>query len=178
MTLRKACSIQDKLQAGERVRGGERQAGVCRAFGVPGGTLRGWLKDEAKLRWFLQQLGGEGGTQRKKMRLANEEAIDRAVYARFLALRGHGVPRSGPAVQAQAEALARQIHGPACTFKASHGWSWRWQKRHGVCSQSPPAPAPPAPPKAPMATSRSTARMSQASPGGCCPSRPRPRVRG
>ncbi|XP_035745515.1 tigger transposable element-derived protein 5, partial [Egretta garzetta] len=122
-------------QAIERVKKGERQASVCRAFGVPGGTLRGWLKDEAKLRWFLEQLGGGGGTHRKKMRLANEEEIDRAVYAWFLALRQHGVPLSGPLIQAQAEAFARQIYGPECTFKASHGWFWRWQKRHGISSQ-------------------------------------------
>ncbi|XP_061303571.1 tigger transposable element-derived protein 5 [Pezoporus flaviventris] len=135
MSLRRAYSIKDKLQAIERVKKGERQASVCRAFGVPGGTLRGWLKDEAKLRWFLEQLGGDVGTQRKKMRLANEEEIDRAVYAWFLALRQHGVPLSGPLIQAQAEAFARQIYGPECTFKASHGWFWRWQKRHGISSQ-------------------------------------------
>ncbi|XP_027308598.2 tigger transposable element-derived protein 5 [Anas platyrhynchos] len=135
MALRRAYSIKDKLRAIERVKKGERQAAVCRAFGVPGGTLRGWLKDEGKLRWFLEQLGGEVGTQRKKMRLANEEEIDRAVYAWFLALRRHGVPLSGPLIQAQAEAFARQIYGPECTFKASHGWFWRWQKRHGISSQ-------------------------------------------
>ncbi|XP_051467355.1 tigger transposable element-derived protein 5 [Apus apus] len=135
MAFRRAYSIQDKLQAIERVKEGERQASVCRAFGVPGGTLRGWLKDEAKLRWFLEQLGGEVGTQRKKMRLANEEEIDRAVYAWFLTLRQHGVPLSGPLIQAQAEAFARQIYGPGCTFKASHGWFWRWQKRHGISGQ-------------------------------------------
>ncbi|XP_006152134.2 tigger transposable element-derived protein 5 [Tupaia chinensis] len=135
MAFRKAYSIKDKLQAIERVKGGERQASVCRDFGVPGGTLRGWLKDEPKLRWFLDQLGGEVGTQRKKMRLANEEEIDRAVYSWFLALRQHGVPLSGPLIQAQAEAFARQIYGPECTFKASHGWFWRWQKRHGISSQ-------------------------------------------
>ncbi|MBZ3883864.1 Tigger transposable element derived 5 [Sciurus carolinensis] len=135
MAFRKAYSIKDKLQAIERVKGGERQASVCRDFGVPGGTLRGWLKDEPKLRWFLDQLGGEVGTQRKKMRLANEEEIDRAVYSWFLTLRQHGVPLSGPVIQAQAEAFARQIYGPECTFKASHGWFWRWQKRHGISSQ-------------------------------------------
>lgn len=153
MAFRKAYSIKDKLQAIERVKGGERQASVCRDFGVPGGTLRGWLKDEPKLRWFLEQLGGEVGTQRKKMRLANEEEIDRAVYSWFLALRQHGVPLSGPLIQAQAEAFARQIYGPECTFKASHGWFWRWQKRHGISSQriygetEPPAVSPaPGPP--------------------------------
>lgn len=153
MAFRKAYSIKDKLQAIERVKGGERQASVCRDFGVPGGTLRGWLKDEPKLRWFLEQLGGEVGTQRKKMRLANEEEIDRAVYSWFLALRQHGVPLSGPLIQAQAEAFARQIYGPECTFKASHGWFWRWQKRHGISSQriygetEPPAVGPaPSPP--------------------------------
>ncbi|XP_004697672.1 tigger transposable element-derived protein 5 [Echinops telfairi] len=158
MAFRKAYSIKDKLQAIERVKGGERQANVCRDFGVPGGTLRGWLKDEPKLRWFLEQLGGEVGTQRKKMRLANEEEIDRAVYAWFLALRQHGVPLSGPLIQAQAEAFARQIYGPECTFKASHGWFWRWQKRHGISSQRiygeaelpPPEPGPPPVPSPPV----------------------------
>ncbi|XP_062986007.1 tigger transposable element-derived protein 5 [Elgaria multicarinata webbii] len=135
MAFRRAYSIKDKLQAIERVKKGERQASVCRDFGVPGGTLRGWLKDESKLRWFLDQLGGEVGTHRKKMRLANEEEIDRAVYTWFLTLRQHGVPLSGPVIQAQAEAFARQIYGPGCTFKASHGWFWRWQKRHGISSQ-------------------------------------------
>ncbi|XP_007516057.2 tigger transposable element-derived protein 5 [Erinaceus europaeus] len=157
MAFRKAYSIKDKLQAIERVKGGERQASVCRDFGVPGGTLRGWLKDEPKLRWFLEQLGGEVGTQRKKMRLANEEEIDRAVYSWFLTLRQHGVPLSGPLIQAQAEAFARQIYGPECTFKASHGWFWRWQKRHGISNQriygeaeppeASPAPRPPVKPE-------------------------------
>ncbi|XP_072458923.1 tigger transposable element-derived protein 5 [Notamacropus eugenii] len=155
MAFRKAYSIKDKLQAIERVKGGERQASVCRDFGVPGGTLRGWLKDEPKLRWFLDQLGGEVGTQRKKMRLANEEEIDRAVYTWFLTLRQHGIPLSGPIIQAQAEAFARQIYGPECTFKASHGWFWRWQKRHGISSQriygeaEPPPPAPASAPSLP-----------------------------
>ncbi|XP_028918949.1 tigger transposable element-derived protein 5 [Ornithorhynchus anatinus] len=156
MAFRKAYSIKDKLRAIERVKGGERQASVCRDFGVPGGTLRGWLKDEPKLRWFLDQLGGEAGTRRKKMRLANEEEIDRAVHTWFLTLRRHGIPLSGPIIQAQAEAFARQIYGPRCTFKASHGWFWRWQKRHGISGRRvygeadppPAAPAPPSPVKA------------------------------
>ncbi|XP_073536165.1 tigger transposable element-derived protein 5 [Phyllobates terribilis] len=135
MAFRKAYSIKDKLEAIERVKNGERQASVSRDFGVPGGTLRGWLKDEQKLRWFLDQLGGDVGTQRKKMRLANEEEIDRAVYSWFLTLRQQGIPLSGPIIQAQAEMFAKQIYGEDCTFKASHGWFWRWQKRHGISSQ-------------------------------------------
>ncbi|XP_047372691.1 tigger transposable element-derived protein 5 [Sciurus carolinensis] len=173
MAFRKAYSIKDKLQAIERVKGGERQASVCRDFGVPGGTLRGWLKDEPKLRWFLDQLGGEVGTQRKKMRLANEEEIDRAVYSWFLTLRQHGVPLSGPVIQAQAEAFARQIYGPECTFKASHGWFWRWQKRHGISSQriygeaEPPliGPAPGPPVKEEPAQPPSGAPLPDRAPG-------------
>uniref|UniRef100_U3K4D9 Tigger transposable element derived 5 n=1 Tax=Ficedula albicollis TaxID=59894 RepID=U3K4D9_FICAL len=142
MSLRRAYSIKDKLQAIERVKKGERQASVCRAFGVPGGTLRGWLKDEAKLRWFLEQLGGEVGTQRKKMRLANEEEIDRAVYAWFLALRQHGVPLSGPLIQAQAEAFARQIYGPECTFKQIYNANitrlfWKLLPGAGIAARRP-----------------------------------------
>lgn len=175
MAFRKAYSIKDKLQAIERVKGGERQASVCRDFGVPGGTLRGWLKDEPKLRWFLEQLGGEVGTQRKKMRLANEEEIDRAVYAWFLALRQHGVPLSGPLIQAQAEAFARQIYGPECTFKASHGWFWRWQKRHGISSQRIYGEA--EPPAAGPALGPPVKQETPAAPGSRppCPAAPRPR---
>ena len=52
---RKVYSVEDKLSAISRVRGGESQAKVSRDLGVAESTLRGWLKDENKLRKFVQR---------------------------------------------------------------------------------------------------------------------------
>jgi len=52
---RKAYSVEDKLSAISRVRG-ESQAKVFRDLGVAKSTLRGWLKDENKLREFVHNV--------------------------------------------------------------------------------------------------------------------------
>ena len=46
---RKSYSVKDKLEAVERVKRGESQAKVSRDVSISESTLRGWLKNEAKL---------------------------------------------------------------------------------------------------------------------------------
>ena len=50
---RKAYSVEVKLSAISRVRGGESQTKVSRDLGVAESTLRGWLKEETMLREFV-----------------------------------------------------------------------------------------------------------------------------
>jgi len=52
-TKRKKSSytVEDKLKAVSRVRNGERQCVVYRELGIPESTLRGWIRDEDKLRY-------------------------------------------------------------------------------------------------------------------------------
>ena len=70
----KAYFVEDKLSAISRVRG-ESQAKVSRDLGVAESTLRGWLKDENKLREFVHSVDEIGGLARKRARKANDEDL-------------------------------------------------------------------------------------------------------
>ena len=61
----KAYSVEDKLSAISRVRGGQSQANVSRDLCVAESRLRGWLKDENKLREFVHSVDEIGGLARK-----------------------------------------------------------------------------------------------------------------
>ncbi|XP_067619905.1 protein distal antenna-related-like [Eurosta solidaginis] len=47
----------DKVRAIQRIQNGETKASVSRAIGVPESTLRGWCKNEKKLRFMCNQIG-------------------------------------------------------------------------------------------------------------------------
>ena len=53
---RKAYSVEVKLSAISRVRGGESQTKVSLDLSVAQSTLRGWLKEETKLREFVHSV--------------------------------------------------------------------------------------------------------------------------
>lgn len=55
-------SNADKVAAIERVRMNESKASVARAISVPESTLRGWCKNEEKLRYLLSQELGENSS--------------------------------------------------------------------------------------------------------------------
>ncbi|KAG8235905.1 hypothetical protein J437_LFUL010136 [Ladona fulva] len=55
-------SVQDKLDAIQRVNDGESKASVARDIGVPESTLRGWCKSEDKLRNFAVNEKDDDGT--------------------------------------------------------------------------------------------------------------------
>ena len=67
MPKRKLYTVEQKLEAVWRVRRGESQAKVSRDNGVPESTLRGWLKDEEKLREFSTSLDGSERLKRKRV---------------------------------------------------------------------------------------------------------------
>ena len=129
---RKAYSVEEKLAVVDRVKNGESQAKVCRELNLAGGTLRGWLKDEGKLREFVHSVDETGGLARKRARKAKDDDLDKSLYTWFVQQQQSGVPLSGPIVAAQAEKFDRQLNGPDSEFKASSGWLWRFLKRHGI----------------------------------------------
>ena len=108
MPKRKLYTVEQKLEAVARVRRGESQAKISRVNGVPESTLRGWLKDEEKLREFSISLDGSEGLKRT------------------------GTPISGPILSAQAQKFSKELHGEDDDFLASRGWLHRFQKRHGI----------------------------------------------
>uniref|UniRef100_A0A8C4RFE6 HTH CENPB-type domain-containing protein n=1 Tax=Erpetoichthys calabaricus TaxID=27687 RepID=A0A8C4RFE6_ERPCA len=125
--------VQQKLDVIERIRNGETRIKVSRELGVPESTLRGWIKDENKLRTFLDELD-EGGLRRKRARTAKDPELDKTTFNAICEARNNGIPISGPVIQAQAEKLYKEIHGPDADpeFTVLSGWLKRWKQQHGI----------------------------------------------
>uniref|UniRef100_A0A8C3F368 HTH CENPB-type domain-containing protein n=1 Tax=Chrysemys picta bellii TaxID=8478 RepID=A0A8C3F368_CHRPI len=104
---------------------------LARDLGISKSTLRGWKKEE-KLRSLPCILEAETGLQCKKVKFANDESLDSALYQWFGQARSEGVPMSGPILKAQAEKFDRLINGNESKFKASNGWLDRFKKRHTI----------------------------------------------
>jgi len=124
--------MKQKLDCVLRVRNGESQAKVCRDIGIPESTLRGWLKDEDKLRDFVADLDKDEGLQRKRIRLAADPGLDKVTFNWFAQ---HSTDKSisGTVLCAQAQKFHDKMRGPdAPEFVASTGWLKNFKKRHGV----------------------------------------------
>lgn len=81
------------------------------------------------------KVSSDDGLNRKKTCLVSKSEIEEATFVWFKQQRIQGAPISSALVKAKAESLAVMIavaQGVECEFKASDGWLWRWQKRHGV----------------------------------------------
>lgn len=96
---RKAYSITEKLGVVDRIRSGETQVKVSRELGIADSTLRGWLKDEEKLREACSAMD-DCGQKRKRARTAQDPQLEKAVFTWFNQARSEGVPISGPIIQA------------------------------------------------------------------------------
>ena len=129
---RKAYSVTEKLDAVSRVKNGESQAKVSRDLGMSDSTLRGWIKEELKLREYVHNLDESCGLSRKRARTAKDVDLDTVLYTWFVQQQQGGVPLSGPIVSAQAEKFDKELNGATSEFKASSGWLWRFLKRHGI----------------------------------------------
>jgi transposase-like protein len=134
MPKRKAYSVSDKLSIVTRIRNGESRSKVCRELGLAESTLRGWLKEEAKLREFADSIDDTKGLTRKRARTAQDPALDSQVYDWFVRARSEGVPVSGPILMSQAEKITQDLHGsdPSTSTPVSRGWLDRWKSRHSI----------------------------------------------
>ena len=101
-------------------------------MGIPQSTVRGWLKDEVKLREFVHTVQDDDSLRRKKTRLSRDTTLDTAMLTWFVQERQAGRPISRPIVKVQAEKLNKAINGDDTEFLASQGWLWGWQRRHGI----------------------------------------------
>lgn len=128
---RKSYNIKEKLDIIEKVKSGISKAKIKRDFGIPEGTIRGWVAEEKKLRSFVDKVDETSGLQRKKTRLGSNTSVDDCLYTWFVQKRSEGVPISGPAIKWQAEKFHKDLKLEG-DFSASDGWLWRWQKRHGI----------------------------------------------
>ncbi|CAM2117226.1 unnamed protein product [Caretta caretta] len=129
---RKSFSAQEKLYALDQLKKGKQQTQLARDLGISESTLRGWKKEEENLHSLLCILEEETGLQHKKVKFANDESLESALYQWFVQARSEGFPISGPILKAQAEKFDHLINGNESKFKASNGWLDRFKKRHTI----------------------------------------------
>ena len=130
-TKRKAYSVAEKLAVVDRLKNGESQAQVSRSLGVAESTMRGWIKDESRLRKFSSEME-DAGNSRKRQRLAADTTLDKAVMTWFTQKRAEGIPISGPIIAEQAKKMNKMLHPDDESFQGSNGWLHCFKKRHGI----------------------------------------------
>ena len=86
---RKQFSIKDKIDIIDQVKNGKSRSAVTKEFSVPEATLRGWLKDEDRLRSSLSEMDNPE-QKRKRLRGAQDKELDKAVMTWFTQARTEG----------------------------------------------------------------------------------------
>uniref|UniRef100_A0A8C3FM42 HTH CENPB-type domain-containing protein n=1 Tax=Chrysemys picta bellii TaxID=8478 RepID=A0A8C3FM42_CHRPI len=130
--LGKGHGFQKKLYALDQLKKGKQTTQLARDLGISEFTMQGWKKEEEKLRSLPCVLEEETDLQCKKVKFANDESLDSALYQWFVQARSEGVPISGPILKAQAEKFDHLINGNESKFKASNDWLDRFKKRQPI----------------------------------------------
>jgi len=128
---RKAWSVCEKLAVVDRIKKGETRTKMGQQLSVSESTLRGWLKDETKLRDFVDTVDEKEGLQRKRARKADFDTLDTLTFNWYVQEQSKGTPIQGFVIQEKANFFARQLN-PETEFDASRGWLYRFQQRHGI----------------------------------------------
>ena len=74
--------------------------------------MRSWLKDEEKLRKFVDMVEDCDRLRRKKARQAKDDVLGYAVLFWFVQERQTGLPINGPVVKVHVEVHNQAINGP------------------------------------------------------------------
>ena len=133
MPKRKQYSITECLRIVDRIHNGEQQTKVAREEGVPESTVRGWLKDETRLREFVDNMDEDVGLTRKRAKQAQDPVLDKALFEWFVQERSEGMPISGSLIKMQAQKMDKQLHGEDSKFLASQGFL-NMGSCHGISS--------------------------------------------
>lgn len=130
-------SVREKISAVQRVHDGESKASVARMIGVPESTLRGWCKNEMKLRTMSDKGTSQSPSPSPPPPDAKRPRLDDMNDALWFWLRSQ---------QAQ-ETPVPPAAAPLATNNNNHSsWFWKWYKEFGVPEVPVPEPSPPPPP--------------------------------
>lgn len=125
--MRQQLSISKKKEIIAAVDSGKKKKDIAIAFAIKPSTLSTILKDRIKVEKHTTDL------KRKKVRAANFEDIDKAVFAWFRETRSKNIPISGPLIQEKAKELGKLLGH--LNFKASTGWLNRFRNRFEISSK-------------------------------------------
>ena len=102
---RKHLALQDKLKVIKMRDDGYSLARVASEFSVGKSTVHDIMKQKQKIKTFIGERERENGSSRKKMRMADDDPLDKAVYLWFVQERSKSIPISGPLISAKARML-------------------------------------------------------------------------
>ena len=119
---RAVLSIKDKQIFISRL---EKGTNLAQEFGISKQQISDIRKNKDKILKFNDSIETSEGLKRKSLKLADDEQLDKALYAWFIQQRSTGTPISGPLVQEKAKLFSTQLNTEAADreFKAnSTGW--------------------------------------------------------
>ena len=121
---RQQFSLKEKLEILLEVEKG----GIAKKYGISPSTLSTFLKQKSKIE---QNIDADALGPQRKMRTADYEEVDKAVYTWFVEIRAKNIPLNGPLLCERARSFARSLGFPE--FMGSTGWLHRFLERYGIC---------------------------------------------
>ena len=131
---RAVLSIKDKQIIISRLAKGEKGTNLAQEFGISKQQISDIRKNKDKILKFTDSIETSEGLNRKFLKLADDEQLDKALYAWFIQQGSSGTPISGPLLQEKAKHFSTQLNTEAADreFKASTGWLEKFKTRHGI----------------------------------------------
>jgi transposase-like protein len=126
-------SMEQKLEALQRLDKGETMHKVAEEYGVGRVTVGDWKKKRSEIEKLCSaRASNEGLKERKTMKKCEYEKVSEALFLWFTQQRENGVPITGPLLQEKALFFHKEFNEGDSDFTASIGWIDRWKKRYGV----------------------------------------------
>lgn len=120
-------TIEEKLEAINRVKNGELLRNVAADYNVGVSTVSEWVKMKTKFEEHASKM-----PNKKTMKTCQNEKVNEAVFLWFTQQREKGVALTGPIIQEKAKILSEMMGEKGNGFKASAGWLEKWKGRYGV----------------------------------------------
>lgn len=107
--------------------GARSKAQIARGYNIPMSTLSTWVKNACNIKAAYQHFG----PQRKRIRVANEEELDKSLLKWYYAMMADGLrPVTGPMLFYRANELVKELK--ITNFRCNMGWMERFKKRHNI----------------------------------------------
>ena len=120
--------VKRKYNAFQEILSGISKKSVAKKYGVPRSTVSTWLANKDKILAAYEP--GEINPKRQKMKRAQHEDLDKAVYTWSHNTRANNVPVSGVVLKEKVLKFAKSLH--LDDFRVPDGWFDRWESRHNV----------------------------------------------
>ena len=113
---------------------GEKGTNLAQEIGISKQQISDIWMNKDKILKFSDSIEKSKGLKRKSLKLADDEQLDKALYAWFIQQRSIGTLISGPLLQEKAKHFSMQLNTETADheFKASTGWLEKFKTWHGI----------------------------------------------